>query len=346
MITSNDNKPIKSFSQSELTELMKSYRQPAFRAGQIIQWLYQRGVSSYDEMSNIPKALRDTLEANHPLFSSTVINKQVSVDGTRKYLVSFNDGCCVETVGIPSHDGRLTVCFSTQVGCAMGCIFCATGKEGFTRNLSIGEIIDQIHIVQNDFDQRVTNLVGMGQGEPFLNFDAVINALEIINSKQGLTIGARKITLSTCGIIFGINRFADVSEQYTLAISLHAARQEIRDKLMPNAASNPLDQLHKALLSYIQRTNRRVTLEYTLIDGYNDSTEDLNALLSFASDLLCHINLIKLNRIAESPFQPSPMHTMEHWKATAELHGIETTIRISKGSDISGACGQLKNARS
>lgn len=340
-----ENTPITSYSRDQLKALLESYGQPGYRRDQIIQWLYQRDARSYDEMTDLPKKLREILLENHPIEKPCIVDKQVSVDGTRKYLLSFKDGCLVETVGIPSSDGRLTVCFSTQVGCAMGCVFCATGQEGFTRNLSVGEIINQILIVQNDFNKRVTNLVGMGQGEPFLNYDNVLEALEIVNSKKGLNIGARKIVLSTCGIIKGIQRFSEVKEQYTLAISLHAARQEVRDMIMPHASNNPLKDLRKTLVDYIDKTNRRVTLEYTLIRDLNDSKDDLNALLGFAKGLLCHINIIKLNTVPHSPFQPSSTSVMNHWKTAAEDHGIETTIRISKGSDIFGACGQLKNYR-
>lgn len=337
--------PIKSYSRSGLVALMQDYSQPRYRADQLIRWLYQRGAESYDQMTDLSKSFRQQLAGAHPLHNPSIIDKQISRDGTRKYLLEFHDGRLVETVGIPSHDNRLTVCFSTQVGCAMGCVFCATGQEGFTRNLSIGEIIDQILIVQKDFNRRVTNLVGMGQGEPFLNYDAVVGALDIINSKQGLSIGARKITLSTCGIISGINRFSEVKEQYTLAISLHAARQDVRDQIMPHAASQPLTRLHDALKDYISATNRRVTLEYTLINGINDSNQDLDALIMFTSDLLCHVNLIQLNEIPGSPYQPSSPETLNHWTTAIEQSGIETTIRYSKGSDISGACGQLKNQR-
>lgn len=345
MDISLETSPIKSLSRNQLVELMKHYGQPAFRARQVIQWLYQRGISSYNEMTNVPLSLRNSLQLNNPLFVPEIIDRQVSRDGTRKYLLQLHDRNLVETVGIPSRDGRLTVCFSTQVGCAMGCVFCATGKEGFTRNLTVGEIIDQIITVQNDFQSRVTNLVGMGQGEPFLNFDAVVGALDIINSKDGLEIGARKITLSSCGIIKGIQRFSHIKEQYTLAISLHSARQDIRDFLMPYLASNPLSKLKDALAAYIETTNRRVTFEYTLIDGVNDSSSDLEALLAFTDGLLCHVNLIKLNSVPGSPFQPTNMNVMERWKQEIERHGIESTIRVSKGSDIFGACGQLKNAR-
>lgn len=345
MDTNATSLPIKQYAREDLVALMEAYGQPGYRADQIIQWLYQRGATSYDQMTDLPKALRQRLADNNPLYTPHVVDKQVSRDGTRKFLLSFEDGCLVETVGIPSSDGRLTVCFSTQVGCAMGCIFCATGYEGFTRNLSVGEIIDQITIVQKDFSKRVTNLVGMGQGEPFLNYDSVLGALAIINSKKGLGIGARKITLSTCGIIKGIQRFSEVKEQYTLAISLHAARQSVRDRIMPHASSQPLNALRKSLVDYLSATNRRITFEYTLMKGINDSKDDLQALLSFASGLLCHINLIQLNEIPGSPFHPSSPQTRDHWQHSIENSGIECTVRVSKGADISGACGQLKNAR-
>lgn len=345
MDTFSQTVPIKEYSAHGLVELLASYSQPAYRAGQLIQWLYQRGVSSYDEMTNLPQALRELLSTNNPLYTPTVVDKQVSRDGTRKYLLSYHDGALVETVGIPSKD-RLTVCFSTQIGCPMGCVFCATGKEGFTRNLLVGEIVDQILVVQSDFGKRVTNLVGMGQGEPFLNYDAVLNALEICNSKKGLEIGARKITLSTCGILEGIRRFSEVKEQYTLAVSLHAARQDVRDAIMPHAASQTLSSLRKELISYTARTNRRVTFEYTLMRDLNNHEEDLEALIRFCDGLLCHVNLIRFNGTPDSPYQPSSDEVMESWKEAIERSGIETTIRISKGADIFGACGQLKNYRS
>lgn len=343
MDTFTETLPITSYSSSQLLQLMKTYEQPAFRAGQLVEWLYQRGATSFDQMTNLPLTLRTQLKEKNPLVIPKIVNKQTSHDGTRKYLLMLQDGHLVETVGIPSKDNRLTVCFSTQVGCAMGCVFCATGQEGFTRNLSVGEIIQQVLVVQNDFQKRVTNLVGMGQGEPFLNYENVMSALEIINSKKGLNIGARKITLSTCGIIASIRKFTQVKEQYTLAISLHSARQSVRDYLMPHAATNTLVDLHQALIDYGTASNRRFTLEYTLIQGINDQEEDLQSLLHFADGLLCHVNLIKLNDIPNSPFKPSCMKTMDLWKHTLEMQGIETTIRISKGSDIAGACGQLKN---
>lgn len=226
----------------------------------------------------------------------------------------------------------------------MECAFCATGHEGFTRNLSIGEIVDQIILAQADMGQRVSNVVAMGQGEPFLNYENVIDALRIINHPKLLKIGARRITVSTCGIIPGIERFAQEPEQFTLAISLHAAQQGVRDALMPKVAKQTLPQLKEALRRYIQATDRRVTLEYLLIKDLNDDQEDLEALIDFCSGLLVHVNLLPLNAISSSQFHPSPLKTLNIWKNKLEQKKIETTVRNSRGSDIAGACGQLKNA--
>lgn len=341
-------KDIKSYSFEQLRELCQQLGEPRFRCDQLIQWLYVKFAQSFDEMTNLPLTLRTKLQEECSFQPTTIIDKQISRDGTRKYVIQLADGHYVETVGIPSYDSsnslkRLTVCFSTQVGCAMQCVFCATGHEGFIRNLSSGEMITQILVVQNDFNARVSNLVSMGQGEPFQNYDALLEALRFMNNKKGLEIGARHITLSTCGLIKGINKLSQEPEQFTLAVSLHAARQEIRDKLMPRCIHNPLTDLKKALLNYITKTGRRVSFEYLLIRGINDSENDLNALIDFTDSLLCHINLIPLNDIDESPFKPSSAETQNHWLTTLQHHHRETTIRNSRGSDIDGACGQLKN---
>lgn len=340
--------PIKSYSIEELQDLMVELGQPAFRANQLFQWLYLHHVSTYDEMTNLPSSLRQTLEKNYPLEIPRIIDKQTSKDGTRKYIIQFTDGACVEMIGIPSRSSheRMTVCFSTQVGCPIGCAFCATGKEGFTRNLTPGEIVDQILVAQKDLGTRVTNIVGMGQGEPFLNYDNTLSALRILNSPQGVSIGARHITISTCGIFSGIKKLATEPEQFTLAISLHAARQEVRNTLMPKMASYPLDQLHSVISAYLNKTNRRVTFEYIMIEGINDTAADREALASFCSDLLCHINLIPINSIENSPYHPSSSKTMHQWIKELQKRGVETTIRDSRGSDIAGACGQLKNSHS
>ena len=226
----------------------------------------------------------------------------------------------------------------------MACDFCATGHEGFTRNLGAGEMVRQILIAQADMNRRVTNVVAMGQGEPFLNYEHTLSALRTMNASEGLGIGARKITVSTCGIKQGIERFSTEPEQFTLAISLHAARQSVRDVLMPRVSSFPLSQLRASLLSYCEATNRRVTLEYVLLDDVNDSIADLQALLSFCDGLLCHVNLLPMNHVAGSPYRPSSPRTMDSWLEALSRRSIEATMRTSRGSDIEGACGQLKRS--
>ena len=338
------DKSIKTYSLPELASVMKELGQPAFRAQQLQEWLYQRHASSYDEMTNLPGSLRATLAERFPLTMPTVVDRQISKDGTRKYLVEFDDGIRVETVGIPSRNGdRLTVCFSTQAGCPIACAFCATGQEGFARNLTPGEIVDQVLIVQEDMGKRVTNAVGMGQGEPFLNYDNTMAALHILNHKKGLEIGARHISVSTCGVLPGLERFSEEPEQFTLAVSLHAARQPIRDLIMPNVARYKLPSLKEALQNYVAKTNRRVTLEYIMIEGVNDAPADLKALQKFCSNLLCHVNLIPITAIEGSEFQPSSPETINLWLSEISKKGTEATLRDSRGSDISGACGQLKN---
>ena len=243
-----------------------------------------------------------------------MVDRAESADGTRKYIFESitPEIAKFEAVGIPSSgesDSRLTVCISSQAGCPMGCEFCATGKQGFGRNLEIGEIVDQILEIEDDFNKRVSNVVVMGQGEPFLNFDAVINALDIINNDKLIGIGARKINVSTCGILDGIKRFSGVNKQYGLAISLHSAIQSKRDELMPGVKNFKLDKLHDAIKNYIENTNRRPTLEYLMLREVNDTNEDLEALLSFTNGLHCHINLINYNSTEGSKFKGSKQKT-------------------------------------
>lgn len=333
---------IKSFSYETLHALAQNEGWPRFRADQLFSWLYQQGVTNYDEMTNLPKSLRDDLKHRYPLSAPSVVAKQTSTDGSRKYLISYADNVQVETVGIPSHDGsRLSVCVSTQAGCVMGCTFCATAQQQLVRNLLPGEIVDQVFLVQNDFGQRVSNVVVMGQGEPFLNYDNTIGALRILNNPKGLAIGARHITVSTCGIIPGIAKFATEPEQFTLAVSLHAAIQPLRDTLMPGLTKYPLNRLKTALTEYQQIARRRITFEYIMIKDVNDTPECLTALKAFCKDLQCHVNLLPFNTFEESPFVPSHKKTLEKWTADLSRAGIEATIRNSRGSDIAGACGQL-----
>lgn len=336
---------------SDIPFLLSDLNQPRFRAKQLITWLYRDYVHSYEEMTNLPTSLRHELSLRYPLRPLLICDKQVSSDGTRKYVFECDGATYVEAVGIPSFTKKntrdepkhLTVCFSTQAGCAMQCAFCATGEEGLTRNLSSGEMVAQILAVQQDFGCRVTNVVSMGQGEPFHNYDAVLDALRFLNNKDGLQIGARHITLSTCGVLPGIQKLSEEPEQFTLAVSLHSALQNTRDYLMPRCANMPLPRLKEALTAYTQKTGRRVSFEYLMIDSINDTEDHLNALVSFCDNLLCHINLIPLNYIEGSPFKPSPRKTLDSWVSTLQKNGTECTIRNSRGSDIDGACGQLKN---
>lgn len=343
-MTGNLNK-IYSFDISQLELILNELNQPKYRAKQIYEWLHSHNANSYSEMTNIPKNLRDQLEEKFPIASSEIITEKISQDSSRKFLLKLHDNNLIETVGILSHvDNRLTVCFSTQVGCTMGCVFCATGQECFTRNISSQEVIEQILTVQNSFGMRVSNLVAMGQGEPFLNYDNLLQALRRANSDEGIHIGARHITVSTCGIIDGIKRFSNEPEQFNLAISLHSAIQSKRNRLMPRLSNQPIDALHEAIASYQQKKRRRITLEYIMIDCINSSKEDLEALIHYCDGIFCHINLIPLNAIENSGFSSPDNETIYSWEKELNSKGISTTIRNSKGSDISGACGQLKNS--
>lgn len=351
---------IKKLSRSQLEDLISGFGLPRFRAKQLYEWLHCHRVFSYEEMNNLPKSLRIRLEEEWPLEEPLVVDMQVSADGTRKYILQFGDGLQVETVGMPSlaNDGecglgdlssaaprRLSVCFSTQVGCAMACSFCATGKEGFQRHLSCSEMVDQIAVVEKDFGCRVTSVVAMGQGEPFLNYEETLCALRRLNSSDGFNIGARHITVSTCGVLSGIEKLSREPEQFTLAVSLHSAIQEKRDAIMPRMSGQTLDSLKRELIRYIKRTNRRVTLEYLLIKDVNDGEEDLQALLAFSRNLLCHVNLLPVNKVEGSSLLPSSKKTVQKWISSLLSVGVETTMRVSRGSDICGACGQLKNTR-
>lgn len=342
------NNELIKLTEADLADLVTSWGYPRFRGKQVYEWLHRHHADSFDAMNNIPKKLRDQLAEAFPLDEVSLFDRRISQDGTRKYIIQLSDGSLVETVGMPvyGNDGgveRLTVCVSSQVGCPMACLFCATGREGLTRNLTAAEIVSQVALVQKDFQERVSNVVVMGQGEPFLNYNEVLSALRILNSDDDFNIGARHITLSTCGIIEGIKQLSDEPEQFTLAISLHSALQDKRDILMPKVTNQPLSALKEAIRQYQEATHRRVTFEYLLIRGNNDSEEDLQALLHFCEGLLCHINLLPVNSVEGSPLQPSTAATAKHWVSTLTDRGIETSFRKSRGSDIDGACGQLKN---
>ena len=328
----------------ELQNLVKELGQPAFRAKQLNEWIHEKNACSFDEMTNLPVAMREKLSERFSFNVPVELVKQVSKDGSRKYLLQFADGVSVETVGMPNRN-KLAVCISSQAGCAMGCAFCATGLAGLSRSLTAQEMVDQVLHVSRDFGERVTSVVFMGQGEPFANFDATIDALRALNDPDGLAIGARHLTVSTCGVIPGIRRFAELPEQFTLAISLHSAVQGTRNQLMPGVKKYTLPRLHEAIQLYVEKTGRRPTYEFAMIDGINDTNLEMQALIDFCAGTLCHVNLIQLNNIPDSPFRPSPIEKVETLQRRLTMHGVETTIRNSRGSDIDAACGQLKQRR-
>lgn len=341
MERTNRSRDIRTFSLEDLQELVKELGQPAFRAKQLHEWIHGKNVCSFDEMMNLPAAMRAQLTEMFSFNTPTELVKQVSKDGSRKYLLQFSDGVSVETVGMPNRN-KLAVCISTQAGCAMGCAFCATGLSGLTRSLTAQEMVDQVLHVARDFGERVSSVVFMGQGEPLANFDATVEALRMLNDPEGLAIGARHLTVSTCGIIPGIRKFAELPEQFTLAISLHSAIQATRNQLMPGVKKYTLLRLHEAIQEYVEKTGRRPTYEYAMIDGINDTNPEMEALVDFCAGTLCHVNLIQLNDVSTSPLKPSPIEKVESLQKRLTINGVETTIRNSRGSDIDAACGQLK----
>ena len=332
---------LRSMTHGQLQELMSELGQPAFRVKQIEEWVWRKNVSSFDEMSNLPKTLRHALQDRVTLDSAEEIARQLSTDGSRKYLLRFPDGVSVECVGMPSK-GKLTACASSQAGCGIGCAFCATGMSGLTRSLSAGEIYEQVMHVRDDFGRRVTSVVLMGQGEPFANYTETLAALRRLNSPDGAGIGARHLTVSTCGIIPMIKRFANEPEQFTLAVSLHSAVQRTRDMLMPGVKKYSLIHLYDIMNEYVNKTGRRPSYEFALIRGVNDSDNEIAALCDFCRDNLAHVNLIMLNEVKGSKFQPSTNERAREFVRRLTSVGVEATIRDSRGSDIDAACGQLR----
>ncbi len=328
-------------SLEELENLMSELGATKFRAKQIHNWIYTKSVSTIDEMTNLSKDFREQLKEVASVTETKIKVKQTSKDGTLKYLVEYSDGECVETV-LMRFDNRanLTACVSSQVGCAVNCSFCATGKGGFKRNLNYKEIIEQVLTIQRDTGLKVTNIVFMGQGEPLLNLDNVLKALEIFNND--FQIGARRITISTSGIIPGINRLADMDLQSTLAISLHAPNHKLRAEIMPIENKYPLDELKKALLNYVEKTGRRITIEYILIHNFNDTFEVAKELAHWLKDLKCNINLIPYNSVIENDYKKPSSGDIMKFKYLLEHSGKKVTVRLERGADIDAACGQLR----
>ena len=331
---------LRTVSHNELVELMAELGWPGFRAKQVEDWVWKHNASSYDEMTNVPKALRAQLAERFVLGGTSEVKRLVSADGSRKYLLGYADGTSVECVGMPSGK-RLAVCVSTQAGCGMGCVFCATGQGGFTRSLTAEEIYDQVIHVSEDFQTRASSVVFMGQGEPFNNYDETLKALRLLNSPEGAGIGARHLTVSTCGIVPMIRRFSREPEQFTLAVSLHSAVQATRNKIMPGVKKYSLGHLHDVMGEYTERTGRRPTYEYALIAGVNDSINELDALCDFTRSTLAHVNLIQLNDLPGSKLKPTTPERAELFLRKLAQVGVEATLRNSRGNDIDAACGQL-----
>ncbi len=332
---------LKSKTLPELGQVLKELGQPAFRARQVYTWLH-KGVRSYEQMTNLPKALRDVLSENYPINAPEVVRKQESkTDGTIKYLWKLADGNCVETVLMRYHYGN-TVCISTEVGCRMGCAFCASTLGGLVRKLEPYEMLDQVLFTQVDSGLAVSHIVLMGIGEPLDNFENVMRFLELVNSPEGMNISMRHISLSTCGLVPKIDELAEKKLQLTLSVSLHAPTDQIRDTIMPVNKAYPTEELLEACRRYYQKTNRRISFEYAMIDGVNDTQEAARLLIKRLKGLPAHMNLIPLNHVEESPLKPSTRQAVMAFQKTLEDAGIPATVRRTLGSDIDASCGQLR----
>ena len=332
---------LKSMTLPELSALLKEMGQPAFRAKQLYGWLH-RGVRSYEEMTNLPGALRAELAEKYPIHAPTVVRRQESQkDGTIKYLWQLSDGNCVETVLMRYHYGN-TVCISTEVGCRMGCAFCASTIGGLVRKLEPFEMLDEVLFTQVDSGQPISHIVLMGIGEPLDNFDNVMRFLELVNSPEGMNISMRHISLSTCGLVPMIDRLAKLKLQLTLSVSLHAPNDQIRNTIMPVNKAYPSQELLDACRRYYAETSRRISFEYAMIDWVNDSVENARELISRLRGLPAHFNLIPLNHVEESPLKPSSKAAVALFQKTLEDAGIPATVRRTLGGDIDASCGQLR----
>ncbi|MCL1695520.1 MULTISPECIES: 23S rRNA (adenine(2503)-C(2))-methyltransferase RlmN [unclassified Lysinibacillus] len=340
----NLKESVYSLQPKQLEEWLKENDEKPFRAAQIYDWLYNKRVKTFAEMSNLSKGLREKLEASFSLTTLSTIIKQESKDGTIKFLFQLQDGYSIETV-LMRHEYGNSVCVTTQVGCRIGCTFCASTLGGLKRHLLAGEIVEQVVKVQQTLDEvgeRVSHIVIMGIGEPFDNYDAMMNFLKVINNEKGLNIGARHITVSTSGIVPKIYQFADEQLQINFAVSLHAPNQEARQKLMPIARAYKLDELMEAVRYYTKKTGRRVTFEYGLMSGENDSVEIAEELSALIKGIKCHVNLIPVNYVPERDYVRTSRSQIFAFEKTLKKNGINVTIRREQGSDIAAACGQLR----
>ena len=332
---------LKNLTLPELAETFKELHEPAFRAKQVYCWLH-KGVRSYEEMTNLPNALREKRAEGYPIQPPQAVRKQESQkDGTIKYLWQLSDGNCVETVLMRYHYGN-TVCISTEVGCRMGCAFCASTLGGLVRRLEPFEMLDQVLFTQVDSGLPISHIVLMGIGEPLDNFDNVMRFLELVNSPEGMNISMRHISLSTCGLVPKIDELAKRNLQLTLSVSLHAPNDDIRNTIMPVNKAYPSQELIDACRRYYTATSRRISFEYAMIGGVNDSKENAKELLRRMKGLPCHFNLIPLNHVEESPLKPSTKEAVAAFQKTLEDGGVPATVRRTLGGDIDASCGQLR----
>ena len=334
-------KNIKDYDLQDLKDELVSIGEKGFRAEQIFKWLYQDKVKSFDDMTNLSLELREKLKENYTICNFKILKKQESSDGTKKYLFDVLDGNAIETVLMSYHHGY-SICVSSQIGCKMGCKFCASTGIKFVRSLTSGEIVEQILAVEQDENIRISNIVFMGIGEPLDNFDNVINAVKIINNPKGLNIGARHISISTSGLVPMIYKLAEQNTQCTLSISLHATTNEKRSSMMPVNNAYNIEELIQACKDYIKVTNRRISFEYALAKDNNDNLEDAKRLVKLLKGMLCHVNLIPINKIENGEYTKSSNENIIKFRDYLNDHGIVATIRRELGSDIDAACGQLR----
>ncbi len=335
-------KDIKSITIAELKSELTEMGEKPFKAAQIYSWLHKHTVDSFDDMTNISKDLRSKLEKNYDIYSCAIEKKLVSVyDNTVKYLFRLNDGELIESV-VMKYKYGYTICVSSQVGCRMGCNFCASGIAGFIRNLAPSEILSQIYVAQKDLSVRISHIVMMGVGEPLDNYDNVIRFLKMISDENGQNIGMRNISLSTCGVVTGIQKLMEEKLQLTLSVSLHAPNDEIRSRTMPVNNKWNIDTLLSACKEYINVTNRRISFEYAMISGVNDGDECAIQLAQRLKGMLCHVNLIPVNSVKERDYRKSNRDRIIRFIKILEKHGINATVRRTLGSDINASCGQLR----
>ncbi|MEN6357043.1 MAG: 23S rRNA (adenine(2503)-C(2))-methyltransferase RlmN [Armatimonadota bacterium] len=329
--------------RAELESYCKQLGHSTFRGRQIADWLYKKGVRHFDEMTNLPAALREQLAGSCTIYRSQILRRSKSPDGTTKFLLKLSDEETIETVLLPYVD-RLSVCVSSQVGCSAGCRFCATAMCGLVRNLTAGEIVDQVLTLQEQAGSRVTHVVFMGMGEPLMNMPNVLKAVHLLNDEIGISM--RRLTISTVGITPAIRKLAEMDLQLTLAISLHAPDDEIRQSLIPLANKFPLQDLIKACKDYADRTSRRVTFEYLLISGINDGPAHAAKLAALLKGMLCHVNLIPYNEVPGKPYKKPSKKSIAAFRDILDNNGIDVTQRLERGHSVSAACGQLRRSTS